>query len=99
MLLILRVAEFGRRPPEPSFSVRSNQVNPNADTSANAPASGTVPARPVIIYLKDGTSFSPSDYWLADEQLQALLAGLQAQVLREEVVHYIIDRFEKELER
>jgi hypothetical protein len=30
---------------------------------------------------------------------KALLAGLQAQVLREEVVHYIIDRFEKELER
>ena len=29
----------------------------------------------MIIYLKDGTSLSPSDYWITDDQLHYTLAG------------------------
>ena len=64
-------------PPEPYFSGRSNPVNPNSDTSANAPSGSGGPTRPVIIYLKDGTSFSPSDYWLSDKQLHYVLGGAE----------------------
>jgi hypothetical protein len=34
----------------------------------------------VIIYLKDGTSFSPSDYWLTDNQLHYVLGGAESAI-------------------
>ncbi len=59
-------------PPPSSSSAPSGPVNPNFDTSLNAP---DAPGGPVIIYLKDGTSFSPSDYWISDNQLHYVLGG------------------------
>ena len=67
-------------PPEPSLSVRSNSANLDEGTSANAADGSTAPVRLVIIYLKDGTSFSPSDYWLADNQLHYVLGGAESTI-------------------
>jgi hypothetical protein len=50
-------------------------VDPNWDTSANLPSAAEKSAVPVSIYLKDGTSFSPSDYWIIDEQFHYVLGG------------------------
>lgn len=60
-----------------SGSLRSNAANPSSDTTASTPSGGSADTEPVIIYLKDGTSFSPSDYWLTDKQLHYVLGGAE----------------------
>ena len=62
-------------------------MNPNWDTTANA-ANAANPANsqgPVVIYLKDGNSFSPSDYWIADDQLHYVLDGSENSVAMDHV--------------
>lgn len=66
-------------PPDAS-SAPPAPLNPNWDTSANAPSSGTYSQVPVVIYLKDGTSFSPSDYWISDTRLHYVLGGQEYSV-------------------
>jgi hypothetical protein len=43
----------------------------------NATAKSQVP---VVIYLKDGTSISPSDYWIADNRFHYVLGGQESSV-------------------
>jgi hypothetical protein len=49
----------------------SEWQNPPADNSSpdNSDAENATPAPDTVIYLKDGTSFAVSDYWVADGQL------------------------------
>lgn len=65
--------QSGGPPPDSQSSAPSEPVNPNWDSSVNA----GIAAQPgsVIIYLKDGTSLSPSDYWITDDQLHYTLGG------------------------
>jgi hypothetical protein len=65
--------QSGGPPPDSQSSAPSEPVNPNWDTTVNA----GIAAQPgsVIIYLKDGTSLSPSDYWITDDQLHYTLGG------------------------
>jgi len=65
--------QSGGPPPDSQSSAPSEPVNPNWDTSVNA-GIATQPGS-VIIYLKDGTSLSPSDYWITDDQLHYTLGG------------------------
>jgi hypothetical protein len=79
-------ADESGQPPAQS-SAPSEPVNPNWDTTANA-ANAANPANsqgPVVIYLKDGNSFSPSDYWIADDQLHYVLDGSENSVAMDHV--------------
>ena len=62
-------------PPGPSLS---GPVDPNWDTSANAPSAGNAASAQVIIFMKDGTSFSPSDYWLTGSEFHYVLGGTES---------------------
>jgi hypothetical protein len=53
-------------------------VNSNADAGgqgAGAAAANSTPS--VVLYLKDGTSLSPSDYWLAQSKLHYIVGGAE----------------------
>lgn len=67
-------------PPGPSSAPSLAPANPNWDTSANAPGASDAASAPVVIYLKDGTSFSPSDYWISEDQLHYVLGGTESTV-------------------
>jgi hypothetical protein len=66
---------YDNPPPESSLSVPPGPSDPNGDASANAPGTGNPAARPAIIYMKDGTSFAPSDYWISEDQLYYAVGG------------------------
>lgn len=65
--------QSGGPAPDSQSSEPSEPLNPNWDTTVNAGIAATPGS--VIIYLKDGTSLSPSDYWITDDQLHYTLAG------------------------
>ena len=65
--------QSGGPPPDSQSSAPSEPVNPNWDCSVNAGIA--IQPGSVIIYLKDGTSLSPSDYWITDDQLHYTLGG------------------------
>jgi hypothetical protein len=55
---------------------------PLGDSSADIPRlnrTGT-PQASVIIYMKDGASITPSDYWIADYRLHYVLGGKESSV-------------------
>lgn len=60
-------------PPDSPYSAPAEPANPNWDTSVNAGIA--IQPGSVVIYLKDGTSLSPSDYWITDDQLHYTLGG------------------------
>lgn len=63
-------------------NVESAPGAPLGDSSANVPRlnrAGT-PQASVIIYMKDGSSFTPSDYWIADYRLHYVLGGRESSV-------------------
>ncbi len=70
--------QAGGPAPDSQSSEPSEPVNPNWDTTVNA-GIATKPGS-VIIYLRDGTSLSPSDYWITDDQLHYTLAGSESTV-------------------
>jgi len=70
--------QSGGPAPDSQSSAPSEPVNPNWDTTVNA-GIATKPGS-VIIYLRDGTSLSPSDYWITDDQLHYTLAGSESTV-------------------
>lgn len=61
--------------PNSSIYAPTSPANPNWDTSVNAATSVTPPPVPVVIYLKDGTSLLPSDYWIVDNTFHYVLGG------------------------
>lgn len=64
--------------PQPSDSVTPappSLIDPNWDTGANAPYAAAQSDRPVVIYLKDGSSFLPTDYWMIDDEFHYTLGG------------------------
>lgn len=65
--------QAGGPAPDSQSHEPSEPANPNWDTTANAGIA--IQPGSVIIYLKDGTSLSPSDYWITDDQLHYTLAG------------------------
>jgi len=80
-------------PPSVDYSQGGNAnppaapVNPNSNAGANAPdasqgagAASASSTPPVVIYLKDGTSLSPSDYWLAQSKLHYIVNGAESAV-------------------
>jgi hypothetical protein len=67
--------QAGGPAPDSQSAEPSEPVNPNWDTTVNAGIA--IQPGSVIIYLKDGTSLSPSDYWITDDQLHYTLAGAE----------------------
>jgi hypothetical protein len=66
------------RYPQPSDSetpAAPSLQDPHWDTSTNVPSASVQSQVPVVIFLKDGSSFSPTDYWIADEQFHYVLGG------------------------
>jgi hypothetical protein len=64
--------------PQPSDSVTPTVPSlpePNWDTSANPPGATAQSQAAAVIYLKDGSSFLPTDYWMTDDQFHYLLGG------------------------
>ena len=75
--------QAGGPAPDSQSSEPSEPVNPNWDTTVNAGIA--IQPGSVIIYLKDGTSLSPSDYWITDDQLHYTLAGAENTVALDHV--------------
>ena len=75
--------QSGGPAPDSQSSEPSEPVNPNWDTTVNAGIA--IQPGSVIIYLKDGTSLSPSDYWITDDQLHYALAGAENTVALDHV--------------
>ena len=75
--------QAGGPAPDSQSSEPSQPVNPNWDTTVNAGIA--IQPGSVIIYLKDGTSLSPSDYWITDDQLHYTLAGAENTVALDHV--------------
>jgi hypothetical protein len=60
---------------------------PYGDSSVNAPEEGNPANAPgsVILYLKDGTSLSPTDYWITGGQLHYILGGTESVIPLDQV--------------
>jgi hypothetical protein len=68
----------GNAPADSGPSGASAPLNPNWDTTVNA--GKTNKPGSVIIYLKDGTSISPGDYWITETELHYTLGGAENRV-------------------
>ena len=66
--------------PNASYHPAPYQPNPNWDTGVNAPRAAARSEVPVVIYLKDGSSLSPSDYWISDNRFHYVLGGQESSV-------------------
>lgn len=75
--------QAGGPAPDSQSAEPSEPLNPNWDTTVNAGIA--IQPGSVMIYLKDGTSLSPSDYWIADDQLHYTLAGAENTVALDHV--------------
>jgi hypothetical protein len=75
--------QSGGPAPDSQSAEPSEPVNPNWDTTVNTGIA--IQPGSVIIYLKDGTSLSPSDYWITDDQLHYTLAGAENTVALDHV--------------
>jgi hypothetical protein len=54
--------------PDPGSTPSNQQEQVPADTTP-APGNVSAPAPSVFLYLKDGTEYTATDYWLADNEL------------------------------
>jgi hypothetical protein len=46
----------------------------------NSPRAAARSEVPVVIYLKDGSSLSPSDYWIVDNRFHYVLGGQESSI-------------------
>ena len=72
----------GNGPGDYDGNANTGLADHNGDSSVNVPSAnqnGNAQAS-AVIYMKDGTWFTPSDYWLVDDQLHFVLGGRESAV-------------------